>query len=67
MARAALRQIAMELLYKYGGTGGWGSTTCDGTGLQHGKPGEEGVEGEVEKDKKLQGLEGGGYRRSCQE
>jgi len=39
-------------------TEGWGNRTYDGTGLQHGKPGDEGVEGEVEKDKKLQGLGG---------
>jgi len=37
---------------------GWGNRAYDGTGLQHGKPREEGVEGEVEKDKKLQGLGG---------
>jgi len=58
MARAALRQIAMELLYKYGGLKGMEIGQMMGLGYSTVSQGRKRLRERLKKDKELQGLMG---------
>ena len=58
MARAALRQIAMGLLYKYGGMKGGEIGHMMGLGYSTVSQGRKGLRESLKRDRKLQGLTG---------